>query len=179
MGYLISGKYLPESSTAAASLYVYCSNLYCALLTVLPDYVDPGRVPSFFTSSAETERRLVIVKAIWDEKAKIATSDDSQQEYRPGLEEVQQIIREADAIIISSSHQTLLASQPPHLEPLFSSDEVDGGTERPIDNVSPQLPITDNQIRQLPVSEPSPYETSSALLTNSTFKDMLRIQRVL
>jgi hypothetical protein len=75
-------------------------------------YVDPESIPKFFTSSAETEKRLVIVKAIWDEKAKIAASGNSYQEYRPCLEEVQQIIRDADAIIFRSSHPTLLASQP-------------------------------------------------------------------
>jgi hypothetical protein len=132
-------------------------------------YVDPESIPKFFTSSAETEKRLVIVKAIWDEKAKIAASGDSYQEYRPCLEEVQQIIRDADAIIFSSSHPTLLASQPsqpPPLEPLFSYDEADGGNERSNDNAPLQLPIANSQTSSRPISEPLIY-APSVLLPNS------------
>lgn len=127
------------------------------------DYVDPESVPNFFTSSAETDKRLLIAKAIWDEKAKIETSGASQ-EYRLGWEEVQQIIREADAII-NSSYQTL-ASQPP-LPPLFSYDEADGETQRQNDNSSPQLPISDSQTPSQPISEPPLFEPPSTLLPNS------------
>ena len=83
----------------------------------------------------------MIAKAIWDEKAKIATSGDSQQEYRANWEEVQQIIREADAIAINSSQETLQASEPAQT---FSYNDTNGGTEPPSDNAFTQLPIPDS-----------------------------------
>jgi hypothetical protein len=85
----------------------------------------------------------VIAKAIWDEKAKTATSGVAQQEYRASWEEVQQVIREADAIVTNSSQQILQGSQP----------------SLPNDKSFSQLPILDSQTPSQPVLESSAYKT--------------------
>lgn len=86
----------------------------------------------------------MIAKAIWDEKAKTATSGITQQEYRASWEEVQQVIREADAIVTNSSQQILQASQ----------------SSLPNDKPFSQLPILDSQIPSQPVLESSAYKTT-------------------
>lgn len=68
-----------------------------------PFYIDPET--NLPTSSYETERRLMLVEAILDERAKISNLCKSQDEYHSIWEEISQAIRRADAILINSSKQ--------------------------------------------------------------------------
>lgn len=128
------------------------------------DYVDHGSVLSSSTSSAETDKRLLIAKAIWDEKANIATLGASQDDYSLGWEEVEQIIRQADAILTNSSQQPF---QPTPTAQPFSHDNVNGSIERPDENESSQFPFPDIQAPPQLMPESSPHEITSTHLPNS------------
>jgi hypothetical protein len=136
------------------------------MLTLELVYVDPKSVGNSFTSSHETERRLVIAKAIWDEKAKIATPGDPDREYRASWEEVRQIIRQADAIVMNSSQQISQPSQSSQSSQLFSYDAAGGGTEPPVESAFKQPSIPDSQSPSAPIPQASPHNYTSMQLPN-------------
>jgi hypothetical protein len=78
------------------------------------DYADPEMLNNPLPTYSETERRIELVKAIWDKKVE----DAPDGQYQPSQEDVFKMIRQADSVVNRSAHLPERLTHP--LSPVYA-----------------------------------------------------------